>query len=99
MAFFDSLVGMCMLTFAVFAFVNGAYITYYGRRTSRAIGILSIILGMVGVVAIVSSTGIMYLGGLRLSAGTITNGVASVLGMLLGVIVPTLLLFAAMLKS
>ena len=99
MAFLDSLVGMCMLTFAVFAFVNGAYMTYYGKRVSRAIGILSIILGVAGVVAIVSSTGIMYIGGIRLSAGTITNGVASMLGVLLGIIVPTLLLFVAMLKS
>ena len=96
--------GMLLLVFAIASVIAGIFTAYFGSGRSKAIGIVLILIGLI--------VGIIFLWGAGLLsavlgvppaiidlANTVTNGVASVIGAIIGALLALGIFLVAIMKA
>ncbi len=96
--------GMLMLVFAIASIVAGIFTAYFGSGKSRAVGGILIIIGLIVGFIFLWGSGVlegfmgMPSGALDL-VGSITNGIVSVIGAIIGALIALGIFLLAIMKA
>ena len=96
--------GMLLLVFAIASVIAGIFTAYFGSGRSRAIGGVLILIGLIIGVLFLWGAGLLtsIMGtpiGLLDIAGTVTNGISSVIGAIIGALLALGIFLLAIMKA
>ncbi|MCD6411329.1 MAG: hypothetical protein J7L20_02720 [Thermoplasmata archaeon] len=91
--------GMLMLIFSISSIIAGIFTAYFGSGRSRAVGGVLIAIGIVVLVFFLGYAGLISIGVEPLFKGTVTNGVVSVIGAIVGALIALGIFLAAIMKA
>jgi len=97
------LLSMLMLAFAICSILAGIFTAYFGSGKSRAIGAILIIIGLIVGVLFLWGAGVLTFMGaapeVMMFVGTITNGIAAVVGAIIGALIALGIFLGAIMKA
>ena len=97
----DYFLGMLMLVFAIACIIAGIFTAYFGSGKSRAVGAILIIVGLIIFVLFLWSADVLsFMGDPLINIkGTVTEGVASVVGAVVGALIALGIFLLAIMKA
>ena len=97
----DYFLGMLMLVFAIASIIAGIFTAYFGSGKSRAVGAILIIVGLIIFVLFLWSADVLsFMGDPLINIkGTVTEGVASVVGAVVGALIALGIFLLAIMKA
>lgn len=97
--------GMLLLVFAIASVIAGIFTAYFGSGRSKAIGIVLILIGLIVGIIFLWGAGLLsaVLGVppaiINLVDDTVTNGIASVIGAIIGALLALGIFLVAIMKA
>lgn len=99
----DFLLSMLMLVFAIASIVAGIFTAYFGSGKSRAVGAILVIIGLIVFVLFLWGAGVLTFIGeapqIMHFAGVVVNGIAAVIGAVIGALIALGIFLLAIMKA
>jgi len=96
-------IGMLLLVFSIASMIAGIFTAYFGSGKSRIVGMLLVLIGLIVFYLFLWGAGVLGFMGdapnLLSFAGTVSNGIAAVVGAILGALIALGIFLLAIMKA